>query len=827
MSEPIFLPDLAGLSEPERQFVLDARDGRACDLNGQTIGAKVVSDLIREARTGWTVGARQLRLHNASIFGTVSLGGTQFDAQLSFDAVTFRPQADAPALDLTDAQCDGLTLRRCRLLGPVHADGVVIAQDVILKETEITEGVSIDAARIGGGFCLTRCNLKSPDVAPAAVSTSPVAFSGRAMQVRSGVLLDDTEADGVISLREARVLSGLSAARLKIRASGRALDLRSVRVGDGVDISGGHFQGALSAVDADVGGDWHSDGVVTSGEDGRFEFSGLRVAGPLTMVDAQCSQLLDLSGADIGRDVHIKRSVVGGGSQSINLTGGRFLGHVTISRVKCAGEIRLNDGLFERSLRIVATRIYGGRNAVLCSGLTVAQDFDLSQSYVFGALRLGDCRVGRNLVLSGAALKVDEDEAFEAAHAEIARDARFDAGFQSSGGLVLDRARIAGRLTFQTSRIVSAALARGGRPSRASLNAVIGPEAEDAAGPTGAVRDDADLIAVSLKETRTGSLLFPNAESDRPKGIVDLSGAITDLFVDDESVWPPARAKRGLSADGRDIDHWRLNGFAYGALSHLDGVQPGAAARGGRTGRVSPAEQRLKWLDGQHEDDLGRDFKAQPWRHLEQTFVEAGLSWDAEEVALGREALRAVSPREPIGSRIAGSLLGVLTGHGYRPWRSVWVFLAGCTLMVLISVLAAGQCRLSGCQDQTVFVKSRLDGYDAKLVDAVYPGFDPIVYGLDTVVPFVSLGQADHWTANPNWWPLWRVSIGAQPQANGQISNPVADRASEAASGQGRGYLFAITGGRLLAVLAGVMQLFGLLSFVLMVLAFGGWWRRA
>ena len=85
----------------------------------------------------------------------------------------------------------------------------------------------------------------------------------------------------------------------------------------------------------------------------------------------------------------------------------------------------------------------------------------------------------------------------------------------------------------------------------------------------------------------------------------------------------------------------------------------------------------------------------------------------------------------------AGSVfLGVVIGYGYYPWRALWfmgVFVLGGTIIFNFS-------------DKNNLLANKKAEFQLKGSPIRFPyKLNPIVYSIDTFVPLINLGQADHW----------------------------------------------------------------------------------
>lgn len=162
---------------------------------------------------------------------------------------------------------------------------------------------------------------------------------------------------------------------------------------------------------------------------------------------------------------------------------------------------------------------------------------------------------------------------------------------------------------------------------------------------------------------------------------------------------------------------------------------------------------------------MGRDFRAQPWHQLIRVFQRMGLPAAARDVAVAREVqLRRVGR---VGAnaparlrwlpRLAHRAFGLLAGYGHRPWRPVAAMVLVWLGCAMVFDIAAGQ----GAIAPTAAWQSN-DRARAEL-PAHYPAFNPLVYSLEHLVPFVDLQQRRLWSvanervAPDGWGPTARI----------------------------------------------------------------------
>jgi len=133
---------------------------------------------------------------------------------------------------------------------------------------------------------------------------------------------------------------------------------------------------------------------------------------------------------------------------------------------------------------------------------------------------------------------------------------------------------------------------------------------------------------------------------------------------------------------------------------------------------------------------------AQPYEHLAEVLRKSGHEGEAREVLIEKNWRMADEVK--FNWRRAGGewwwykIWGPLLGFGYETWRAFWASVA----LIMVGWLIFRRSKGKGFiipTDPNAYVAGT-----AKLVPA-YPPFNAFIYSLETFVPLVKLGQADHW----------------------------------------------------------------------------------
>jgi hypothetical protein len=217
----------------------------------------------------------------------------------------------------------------------------------------------------------------------------------------------------------------------------------------------------------------------------------------------------------------------------------------------------------------------------------------------------------------------------------------------------------------------------------------------------------------------TGPLFWSRIEAAETTTL-NLTNASADSLVDDEKSWP---------GKGKLL----LDGFVY---RHISGNSP------------RDAKTRLKWLGRQDP------FRPKPYRQLAKVLQETGDESGARKVLFEMERQRRHVEDRSWYSRLWGWLLRWTIGYGFYSWWAVgW-------LVVLIA-LGWGLFRI-GYSSGTMAPTDK-DAYcffrehHGQPPD-YYQRFTASIYSLENSLPFVNLGQKDHWMPDPNpqgarWMP--------------------------------------------------------------------------
>lgn len=236
---------------------------------------------------------------------------------------------------------------------------------------------------------------------------------------------------------------------------------------------------------------------------------------------------------------------------------------------------------------------------------------------------------------------------------------------------------------------------------------------------------------------------------------VDLSNLVTTVLDDDPLHWPAGIAVSGMTYDRFHADDGRGAGW-----------DPVA---------------RCAWLARQVSFDAG------PYEQAARVLRAHGHLADAELILIRQrdEARRVAFQRSPpAGQRLARLraagryaqdwLYGRTVGYGYRPGRALYTLLGLLAFMVLALLVPAVVAPLravdvrgnvyatdgrlvtvqadqlpTGPQEEQVSAASRSRTGADRCGGGQVRCFDPLLYGIDTVIPLVDLDQRKTWYADP------------------------------------------------------------------------------
>lgn len=742
-----------GLTELEHQLWSAVMTGEIADLGGGKVRAEVVRQILTSKPHDQNAAANAVRIRRGNIEGVLDLEGCELRRPLMLSSVRLLGNRQRGAIILRDARLLRLSMQNCDLDGTLVGDRAQIENGLFVGGGNIAGAVLLRGAIIGGALGIEGGRIGD--------GTSAILANGA--QVIGPVILRRARCRGQIALSRARLNAGLSADSLKVRAEegAEAIVCESAEIRGDIMIDGGKLSGTLNLANANVRGQLRLRSLEVQA--GGVKADGIGVEQGLDLDEARIFGTLNFDGADIAKRISGQGLQLDGGDVAMTARVAKFGGDVSMPDLRAVGEIHLPGCHIRGQLRLTEARLFGSELAIRADGIRVDGGWFMSRATVIGLVRCPAAKLGNQFRMSGATIKVERGIALLATGARFARDVELDDSFNTIGAVVFDQARIQGSLTLVESRIKSAAIARG-------LSDRTIAKQPQTSGPVVEFEDDAiagDVVAFSIVDAEIGCLILPERAEQRPRGIVDLSRGRVGSLVDHMAIWPAAQA-RSVTIDGRDIDHYRLDGFSYGHLANPSGVAArfdGAAYLAGEARRnaASAGRNRISWLNAQHASDVGHNFRPQPWAQLARKLTEQGHHEAARDIAIMQRRLARRASATTASDRWQNRLLDWLALYGYNPWRTVvWMF-AVIMLFAAFWASAATLCSAPGCTDETLLVMTAQDRYSDTARARGYPDFNALAYSVDVFFPLVQLGYDDHWRFNAHFGPLFSMSVPSAP----------------------------------------------------------------
>lgn len=735
----------SGLTELEQRVVADVLGGAVADLEGGSIRSEVVAGLV----SGWPSDGRSdgvsspVRIRRGTIDGIIDFEGAVVSRPLILTSVTVQGDKQRGSVNLRDARFRRLALQSCRLNGPIVADRASIGGGVFIGGGAVNGALQLRGARLGGALA-----IEGADVGDRAQ-----AILANGVSVEGPVVLRRTTCHGVVALARATLNAGLHADGLRLRShqDSSQLLLESATVRGDVLLDGASLDAGAVLTNAAVNGRVSACGAKM--DENGLAADGCAVGQSFALDRAMIAGTVSLDGAEISGRLSGEDLAIEGGEVAITARVARFGGDVALPRLRAVGEIRMPGARVMGQVRLTEARIFGSDLAIRADGLRAEGGWFMSRATVIGRFRCPASEFGNQFRLTGTTVKVDQGCAVLASGCRFRRDVEFDREFNTIGAVVFDQSEISGTLDLRASRIKSGAIARGLSEHRSASAAAASSRSVAAVTEDGDLGVDYDESAISLVDARIGRLRLPARADQRPRGRVDFSRAEVGSLEDWAAAWPAAAA-RSITLDGRDVDHYVLDGFQYHHLMNPAGVRSDAMGRHHRVGQA-----RIAWLESQAPQDVAVNFKPQPWQALAQRLSEQGYHQSAREVIVGQRRRGRNAATVGWVERWQSRFLDWFALYGYSPWRTVAWMVATVVLFATVWGWAGQMCSDVGCHDETVLIQTARDGYSPDGLARGYPDFHALAYSLDVFIPLVSLGYEDHWRFNARFGPIAEVPL--------------------------------------------------------------------
>jgi len=426
---------------------------------------------------------------------------------------------------------------------------------------------------------------------------------------------------------------------------------------------------------------------------------------------------------------------------ALNLAGSRVRS-VYADGISLRGDVFLDNGFSaEGEVRLVGAQIGGslvcsagtfknpGQKALTADRADVKGGVFLRDAFsAEGDVRLLGARIGGDLDCRGGTFKNPGKNALHGDGTNVRGFVYLRDGFSAEGAVRLLGARIGGDLDCSGGTFKNPgknALSADGTDVKGSVFLREQFNAEGTVRLLGAqIGGNLDCRGGRLSEVKAenaavrGTLFWRGLEATET-ATLNLTNATAGSLIDEEKSWP---TKGKLFLDG----------FVYG---HISGNSP------------RDAETRLRWLERQDP------FTPKPYRQLAKVLRETGDDRGARAVLFEMERRRRQMEHRGWFARLVDFALKWTIGYGFYSWRALgW--------LVLLTALGWGSFRhgyFSGAMaptDKDAYCQFRTKGWTPNH----YQRFTASVYSLENSLPFVNLGQKDHWTPDPNpqvsrWMP--------------------------------------------------------------------------
>jgi uncharacterized protein YjbI with pentapeptide repeats len=726
----------------EAELLGAARAGT--ELDGSADGGRrpVSADLLRRCCIALRdqIDPRGIRLTGAHVTGQLDLTGLDVRFPLRFDDCEFE---HAPVL--LGADLFGLSLTRCRLPG-LLANGLRLRNDLDLSGARIRgshasvasitrrAAVWLSEATVGGRLLCTDAFIDG--IQDRALYADRIQIAGAAR------LIGHFTAFGEVRMMGARIGGGLelTGAHL-ISRQWLALDLAGATIEGGllmardpsgrtpvirgrVDLASARIKGTITMQNAAVflAGDplpydsayrWSPPGTV-------IRAPSLTLGGQFAIErDCRIYGGIDIWMSDVGSiwlGPHI--SIAAPGSTALEFTSVQVRGSVTLlQQTFVQGTIRMEGALVHGMLGLHGQLSHPEHKSLVAgNGVTVERSVVLEDLVASGGrINFTGATLG-SLTAEQAKLCNPDGESLSLGGANVRGSVRLVSGFISAGTVILNRARIGGRLLLSGGSFVCRGPGSGQYPGCA---------------------------IESISATIDGGIDLGWSEISEA---VDVTDTKTSFLADDPDRWPPRYAISGLS---------------YSRFELPQGAAPRA---------VWDERARSRWLDGQQAFDSG------PYEQAARVFREHGYVRGSERILIAqRRQARQVEPVGPSavkrGRQVLDRAYGFV-GYGYRPWQVLWMIgglLAAVAVTLTVPALQATMRANNG--NGSVYSTSGLvlgpsgpAGPRLAAADTCGSGevrcLSPVLYSVDTVIPLISLDQRSTWYPDPRvrygefmlWW---------------------------------------------------------------------------
>jgi hypothetical protein len=443
--------------------------------------------------------------------------------------------------------------------------------------------------------------------------------------------------------------------------------------------------------------------------------AGIAIVGTTTInggIDLSASELDSLSIGDACRLAAPKLT-------ALDLTNAELRSSLVLKGVTVQGTIRLASARIGGQLDLTDAVLSDPEGTALlrADGSTIDSNVELQGTTATGGeLSFWRATLGSTFDARRATVHNRRGLTIRIHQAEVKGSVRLMEGFSSEGCVMLNRSVVDGRVDLTRGRFVC------DRPS---------PYNPDGHG--------VQAIATNTE----GGMVLDWAEVSPS---VDLTDAHADVLVDDPTNWP---------------ERFFIAGFTYNRFAVPDS---------GHQSNTWDWRKRRDWLAQQAIYDAG------PYEQAARVFRQHGYTYGAEQILIAQrtQARRATTGRGALIRRPLDAAFGWSVGYGYRPGRVLWLLML---LLVLVSAtlltpVAQHTMRATDEAGNLYATTGMVVVADGPATDECGDGrvrcFNPILYGIDTVVPLISLDQRSTWYPDPNigwgaaveWWLNLATIVG-------------------------------------------------------------------
>jgi len=274
-----------------------------------------------------------------------------------------------------------------------------------------------------------------------------------------------------------------------------------------------------------------------------------------------------------------------------------------------------------------------------------------------------------------------------------------------------------------------------------------------------------DLDAVSVKQHVAFVHQITSGFPAKIEGVVSMRHARIGQIIDSPEVWLPkdntTQSPAPVALDGCEYQSLGLHEKSYDVEFRKKWLATGAIVTG---------------------DDAKSVFAPQPYTQLASVMKKAGHEREAKKILIEREDQRRERMTLVIRERVWLTLIKHTLSYGYESWQMLYYLL----LLLIISFFmfwasyhtdnfVAAVPLVYVTSDEVVPLADSDTGkqpvqqrYGPPFTDknnselSEYPKFNPFVYSLDTLVPFVNLHQENYWmpTGFIRIWMWIHISLG-------------------------------------------------------------------